>query len=261
MKVFVLCDLEGAAGVVDFETQSYSTGRYNDQARHLATLEVNALIDGALEGGATEVVVLDGHGSGGISIEHVHPEARVIFGRPITAPWGLDDGGYGAVLLYGHHAMAGTPGGVLCHSWSSRTIASCRLNGDPIGEIGFNIALAGEFDIPTVFISGDRAAAEEARRYVPETEAVIVKEGLSRTSAVTLAPAKARDLIRTGAERAVRRRAEVPPYKVPPPYTFVTEYLDAASAESRESQPGAERTDTHTIVITGNSLVEIARNR
>ncbi len=261
MKVFVLCDLEGAAGLVDFETQSYSTGRYNDQARHLATLEVNALIDGVLEGGATEVVVLDGHGSGGIDIEHMHPEAMVLLGRPIAAPWGLDEGAYGAVLLYGHHAMAGTPDGVLCHSWSSRAIASCRLNGDLIGEVGFNIALAGEFDIPTVFVSGDRAAVEEATRYVPEIEGVVVKQGLSRTSAVTLAPAKARDLIRAGAERAVRRLAEVPPYKVAPPYTFVTEYMDAASAESKGSQPGAERTDTHTVRITGNTLVEIARNR
>ena len=83
MRILILGDLEGTAGVVDFETQTYDGGRDNEQAKYLATLEINALIDGALEGGATDPIVLDGHGSGGINIEHIHREARVIFGRPM----------------------------------------------------------------------------------------------------------------------------------------------------------------------------------
>jgi D-amino peptidase len=90
VKIYVLCDLEGAAGVVDFHTQTYAEGKYNEQAKTLATLELNALVDGALEGGATEVIVLDGHGSGGIDIAQVHPEAKVMYGRPLPRGWGLD---------------------------------------------------------------------------------------------------------------------------------------------------------------------------
>ena len=67
MRILILCDLEGTAGVVDFETQTYDGGRDNEQAKYLATLEINALIDGALEGGATDPIVLDGHGSGGVN--------------------------------------------------------------------------------------------------------------------------------------------------------------------------------------------------
>ena len=78
MRILILCDLEGTAGVVDFKTQTYDGGRDNEQAKYLATLEINALIDGAMEEGATDPIVLDGHGSGGINIEHIHHEADAV---------------------------------------------------------------------------------------------------------------------------------------------------------------------------------------
>lgn len=260
MNIMVLCDLEGAAGVVDFQTQTYDNTRYNDQAKNLSTLEINALVDGALEGGAEHVIVLDGHGSGGINIELIHYEARVMFGRPLVSAWdlGID---FDAMFLYGHHAMENTPGGVLCHSWSSRAISNCWLNGELIGEIGFNIANAGEAGVPTAFISGDRAAVDEAREYVGNIESVVVKEGLSRTAALTLSPAKARDLIREGAKRTMGRIGEFEPYRVAGPYTFETEYRAESSAASKASSPGAERVDTHTVRITGDTLAGIAERK
>ncbi len=261
MTIFVLCDLEGAAGVVDFQTQSYAGGKYNEQAKRLATLEINALVDGALEGGADDVVVLDGHGSGGLDIEQIHLEARVLYGRPISSAWQLEDVRFDALYLYGHHAMVNTPNGVLAHSWSSRTIANCWLNGDLIGETGFNVARAGQLGIPAVFISGDQAAIDEARGYVPNIEGVVVKQGLSRTSALTVSPLKARKLIREGAKRAVDRIPDIELFTIDPPYTFVTEYLDAAAAESKAAVQGAERVDTHTVKIIGDTLDEIAQKR
>ncbi len=261
MRIFVLCDLEGAAGVVDFKTQTYPTGQFNEQARRLATLEVNALVDGAREAGATDVVLADGHGSGGLDIELLHPEARVLYGRPIPPSFGMDAGEFAAQFLYGHHAMDGTPNGVLCHSWSSRSIANCWLNDELIGEIGFYIAMAAERGLPTVFISGDQAAIDEARAYVPEIEGIVVKEGLSRTSALTVAPAKARELVREGASRAVSRIGQARTYQSDPPYVFITEYQEPASAKSRAARPGVEHLEKTKVAIKGDSLLEIAQKR
>jgi D-amino peptidase len=261
MKIYILCDLEGTAGVVDFKTQTYDESRYNEQAKYLATLEINALIEGALTGGASEVLVMDGHGSGGICIEHIHYEAKVFYGGPIPAPWGLDSQDIVAQFLYGHHAMDNTPTGVLCHSWSSSNIANCWLNDQLIGEIGFNMGLAGEYGIPTVFVSGDRAAIEESRQYEPMIEGVVTKEGLSRTSALTLSPPKARDITREGAEKAMGLIGKLRPFKIGGPYTFITEYQSASNAASRASHPDAERISTHRIQITGESLTEIAQKR
>jgi len=260
VKIYVLCDLEGAAGVVDFHTQTYADTKYNEQARTLATLELNALVDGALEGGATEVIVLDGHGSGGLDIAQVHPEAKVMYGRPLPRGWGLDRG-FAAQFLYGHHAMNNVPTGVLCHSWSSRTIANCWLNGELIGEIGVNVALAGYFGMPTAFVSGDRAAVEEAQRYVPDIEGVIVKEGLSRTSALTLAPAKARTLIREGARRAMDKVGTLKPYVAAPPYAFRTQYLAAQSADDKARRPDVVRIDLHTVQVSGEDFLDVISRR
>ena len=76
--MFILGDLEGTAGVVDFQRQTYSDAKYYEQAKRLATLEISALIDGILEGGASEVWFLDGHGPGGVDYELMHSEAKMV---------------------------------------------------------------------------------------------------------------------------------------------------------------------------------------
>src|SRR5690349_18544134 len=65
-KVFLLTDIEGVAGVVSFEHQTYPTGRYYDRAQRLLTAEVNAAVEGLRESGVEEILVADGHGPGAI---------------------------------------------------------------------------------------------------------------------------------------------------------------------------------------------------
>ncbi len=86
MKIVMCTDMEGVAGIVSFEQQSYADGKYHDQAMRLATAEVNAAIDGLLKAGVEEVLVFDGHGPGGIDFESLHPAAKLLHGRP-AAPW------------------------------------------------------------------------------------------------------------------------------------------------------------------------------
>ena len=203
MKIYVICDLEGVAGVIDHRQQCWFDGKYYEQARRLATLELNALVEGALEGGATEIVAWDGHGPfpGGLDVELLHPKCRLILGAGDGGPVGLDES-YDAMFQCGLHAMAGVKRGVLNHSFMPH-IAGCWLNGLKIGEIGMNCVTVGSFGIPSVFISGDKAAAEEAKVLVPNIEAAIVKEGLSPevtglspAPAVSLPPQKAQEVIR-----------------------------------------------------------------
>ena len=260
MRIFILGDLEGAAGVVDFHQQTYSDAKYYEQAKRLSTLEVNALVDGTLEGGAQEVWFLDGHGPGGIDYELMHEEAQMIIGRPISAPWGLDES-FDAFFLYGHHSMGNTERGVLCHSWSSRAIANCWLNGELIGEIGFNAAMAGSFGIPTVFISGDDTAIAETRQYVPNIVSVMTKKGLSQTSALSLAPVKARKLLRAGGREAMEKIREIEPFSIDPPYEFITELLEEKAVDAKAKRSDVERLGAHRYKIVGDTLIEIAHRR
>ena len=168
MRIYVVCDIEGVAGVIDHRLQCCEGGTYYGQARRLATLELNALVEGALEGGATGTVAWDGHClfPGSIDPELLHPECKLVMGAGDGGPVGLD-GSYDALFQCGLHAMRGTSRALMSHGgW--------ELNVRRIGEIGASALKAGHHGVPFVFISGDRSAVEEARALVPDVEVAVV---------------------------------------------------------------------------------------
>jgi len=91
MKIYLMTDMEGVAGVVNGDDYLAPGARYYEVARELVTGEVNAAIEGALEGGATEFLVVDGHGQGAINPLLLHPAARLLTGRPLGYPFGIDE--------------------------------------------------------------------------------------------------------------------------------------------------------------------------
>ena len=64
MKVLVISDMEGVAGICRWEQVVAGKPGY-EEGRRLYTEEINATVRGAFAGGATEVVVMDCHGAGG----------------------------------------------------------------------------------------------------------------------------------------------------------------------------------------------------
>jgi len=234
VRIYVICDLEGVSGVIDFGKQCCSEGPYYEQARRLATLELNALVEGALAGGASEIWAWDGHGNfpGGLDVELLHPECRLVMGAGDGGPVGLDPT-FAAVFLHGLHAMAGTPAAVLAHSFVPQ-IEEFVLNGTPMGEIGFNCVTAGSYGVPVAFISGDQAAVNEAAALVPGIHGAVVKMGLHSAAcglkvapALILPPVQAREVIKEKAFQAVKGLAAIRPLVVAPPYVLSVKYRDS----------------------------------
>ena len=185
----------------------------------------------------------------------------MIIGRPISAPWGLDES-FDAFFLYGHHSMGNTERGVLCHSWSSRAIANCWLNGELIGEIGFNAAVAGSFGIPTVFISGDDTAIAETQQYVPNIVSVMTKKGLSQTSALSLSPAKARELLQVGGKgQRWRKLGKLSRLLLIRLTNLSQSCWRKKRLMRRAKRADVERLDSHRHKIVGDTLIEIAHRR
>ncbi|MEJ7838753.1 MAG: M55 family metallopeptidase [Thermomicrobiales bacterium] len=231
----MMTDQEGSAGVVDAPDYNYRTSKYYERARQLVTGEVNAAIEGILETGDHEIIVVDGHGQGAIDLQIIHPAVRVLTGRPLSFAFGFD-GSFDALLFVGQHAKSNTDGGHLSHTMSF-TWDDFVLNGLSIGELGYYMALAGEFDVPTILVTGDQAACDEAQMLVPGIETAVVKEGwksgpatdltgpqneLHNGGAYHLAPSAAQDLIRQKATQAVERIGDIPPFRTTPPYDLVT---------------------------------------
>ena len=243
MKVYIMTDLECVAGVLSSAEyllagpqNKYGRkdgGRHYELAHRLATMEVNAAVDGLLEAGATDILVCDAHGQGGLNASLLHPRARLITGQPLV-DYGLDDS-FDAAIMTGQHAMSNTDGGHLCHSGSfSRD--EWILNGQVVGEIALFMIRASYYNVPMVMISGDAAACEETRQLVPSIETVAVIEGVKRGSTKGMTtnealdfnfPSKhvtseeARAMIFAGAKRCLGRIDSVERYWVPPPYEMV----------------------------------------
>lgn len=258
IKVYIITDLEGVAGVVLPVQAARGTSEY-EEARRLLTAEVNAAIEGVLTvNPEAEILVNDGHNGGfNLVLEDVHEEAKIVHGsaRPFSLG-GLDET-FDAVFLVGYHSKAGSKRGVLSHTMSSRSIYRVLFNGSEIGEIGIEALIAGYYNVPVALVTGDLAATEEARILLRNVETVTVKWGLGRNFAVSLSPKKSRFLIKDGASKAIRSLDQYKPFRPSPPYEVVVEYLLAESADVRSKLKGVEKIDDRTIRVQSKDLKEV----
>ena len=244
-RIFIVTDMEGVGGVNNADEQLLPGQRRYDESRHLLAGELNAAVEGALEAGATEVVIWDGHdGSRSLSIEDVHPRARLIQGRPTPANYYLSDRAYDAIFFVGQHAMAGAKGGVLAHS-QSFSMERISINGRAVGEIGQVAAIAGYFHIPVVMLAGDQAACDELRELQPKAETVAVKRLAGKGSTLSLSHPEAKTQIQAAAARAVKRISEFTPWKVEGPVEMVFQYY-----------PKDKETAGRTVVYKGQNVLE-----
>ena len=258
MKVFMVTDMEGVAGIVSFTQQSYADGKYYEQAKKLETAEVNAAVDGLLDAGVTEILVWDGHGAGGINFEDLHPAAKLLHGRP-SPPWSrLNEviAQYDVVVIVGQHAMAGVVTGNQNHTQNSQSIDYYKLNGKPIGEIAQIALYFGSFGIPLIFLSGEIDACTETEALVPGVTTVAVKQGLGRGAAISLSAKEARRRIREGIRLAVEKQKRDPlePVVWPGPYVLEKRYFHTDVADAVASQPGVERIDNQTVRLQSDNI-------
>jgi len=257
MNVLISVDMEGIAGVVT-ENHTSSTHKEYERFRKLMTADANAAIEGALAGGASQIVVNDSHGGmANILIEELNPAAELISGSP--KPFSMMEGigpEVDAVFFVGYHGASGAGAAILEHTWSYRVVET-RLNGQTVGETGLNAALAGAYGVPVVLVTGDTAVAEESRALLGEIETVAVKEGVTRTAARCLHPEVAYKRIREAAERALKR--QVSPFVVPPPITARIVFQRATHADMAELVPGSQRVNGRTVEWTGDDMPTVYR--
>ena len=259
MKIYVMTDLEGPAGVNRWVQTREGETPEKAAAMRLLTAEVNAAVDGILDAAPdAEIIVFDGHGSGGLVFEACHPRARVIMhGQGMGAPHQLNSS-FDALFFVGQHAMAGTPEAPLCHSYSSRTVEYYKLNGALIGEIGCLAAMAGSLGVPTAFLSGDDKACAEARALVPNIITVETKQGLGIELALHLSAESARQAIREGASHAMRSLQHIAPLVLEPPYELEIRVQEGRSIGGYLER-GMERLDSRTVIQRGPDLIALFR--
>jgi D-amino peptidase len=252
LKVFISVDMEGLAGVVSGNDVSASGPDYA-HFRAVMAAETNAAIDGAFRAGATGVLVRDSHGAKlNLLPNDLDPRARLLRGQsagPKNMMEGIDST-FDAVVFIGYHAKAGTANAILEHT-STGNVVDFAINGVSLPEGGYNALVAGLYNVPVVFVAGDRAVVEQVRGLLGPIDGVAVKEEIN--DAINgLSPKQAQEEIRKGVEQAVRNRAKAKPYRLAGPYTMVLKVK-----QERPLYPGAQRVREGEFTYASKDLLEI----
>lgn len=229
IKIYINTDLEGISGVYKFAQTREKGTPLNIQACEYFMGDLAAVIRGLRDGGASEIIVLDGHGNQAIIPHLMIPGATYVTGKPrpgVANLTGLDESFAGMVML-GFHAMMGTPDGVLNHTQSSKSENRYWYNGVESGELAQNAAIAGHFGVPLIMFTGDEATCREARTFFGEqVVTVATKRGLAREAAELYSFKENRKTLYEGAKRAIEVIPKCEPYTLELPIKGKLQYLD-----------------------------------
>ncbi len=226
LKIYIVTDLEGASGVYKFAQTREPESPLGLKAKEYLMGDIAAVVRGLREAGATEIVVLDGHGPQAFVPHLMEPGAKYITGTPRPTPIGGLDKSFAGVVQLAAHAMMGTPDGVLNHTQSSKSENRYWYNGVESGELAQAALLAGCYGVPTILVTGDEATCRESQKFFgKECVTVAVKRGIARESAELYPFAETRRALYEGAKRAVAAIPRCKPYRIQVPIQAKKQYL------------------------------------
>ncbi|HEY7414934.1 MAG TPA: M55 family metallopeptidase [Ktedonobacteraceae bacterium] len=260
LKLFLSTDFEGTSGIVAWEQIIEGNSEY-EQGRRLLTDEVNAVIQGALNGGASELVVNDAHHA----MRNLHPQdllgrATLITGKhkPLYMMQGLDSS-FDGICFVSYHGSIGAEYAVLSHTYNPGAIWEVRINGEVVGESGINALVAAHYQVPIILVSGDETTALEAEMIAPQAEKVVVKQSLGRFAATHIHPEIACAMLQAGAEKAVRniQSMQTPQFKLP--VRMEVTFMVADMADMALWIRGVERVNARTVSIVDEDLLHLYR--
>ena len=249
MKFVVAVDCEGVACAVGSPGASINESRDLAFAQLQASREADAAARGLFAAGATQVIVWDNHnGSLNLHYDLLDERCDIALGVGFEHRFpGIDDT-FSGVVLIGYHAMDNTPDAVICHSFSSTSYQYMKINGQEVGEMAIDGAMAGLHQVPVIAVASDDKGTAEARRFFPGIETATTKQALGWNAALSKHPKRAVDEIYQMAQRAVAKLPELHPFHFDTPLTFEIRYkrIEAAQAASRGLKRG-QRVDPYTV--------------
>ena len=262
LKVYISADMEGITGVASADQLGPTSFEYG-RAREWMTAEVLAAIQGAREAGATEFVVSDSHGNGqSLLIDKFPSDVPVHIVRSFPRPLGMMEGidsSFAAVIFIGYHASTSSTTGVRAHTMSSALLTRIALNGVSMSEAGVNAAIAAQFGVPVVMITGDDAIVDETKQRLGAIEGVAVKHAIGFHSTSTLTPEVGQAQIRQHAKTAVERRAQMKPYAMTRPVTVEVSFKNYRPVELLGYLPNVQRIDSHTVRFSARDMIEASK--
>ncbi|MBE6912380.1 MAG: hypothetical protein E7473_07635 [Ruminococcaceae bacterium] len=259
MNLYVMVDLEGISGIC---SRDQILGDRISEGRLMMTEDINACVNAAKEAGVEKIYVRDCHGTSNTVIyEKLSDNADYyLCGYMGEARYmGIED--CDAVILLGYHAMAGTLGGLLEHTFSSKNIQNYWLNGKKVGEAEIDTLGVGEFDKPVIMVSGDDKLCEEVKEFSPKTVLCEVKRGMTWNGAMLLPKAKAHQKIAECTKEAIKKYNEIPIHKKQAPLTLRVELCERGVLPFVANDPRMKIIDGRTYEKTADTIADLLMMR
>lgn len=259
MKVFISADIEGITGVTHDDEGDVRKPE-STEFREQMTAEVAAACEGALAAGAAEVWVKDAHDTGRNLLAAKLPrEVRLVrgwSGHPFSMAQELNSS-FSAMLMIGYHSRAGRATSPLAHTMEG-SAESVKLNDRFVSEFLLHAYVAASVGVPVVFVSGDQGLCDEVAAVNSAIGTVAVKQGVG-DSTINIHPGRAVEMIRAGAEQALR--GDLAACRIPLPERLLLEirYRNHVRAYRAAFYPGAHRVDDFTVSFSHGNYLDVMR--
>lgn len=262
MEYLVAADLEGVGGVVGAPNETLTASPDYELAKENAIKEINIAVKALFDSGADKVAVWDNHGGGG-NLDFSKIDSRV---EKITVPKGehrfefARKHNFSGIVYIGYHSREGTFGGVLAHTYSSKTVQYAKINGEEVGELEVDTYIAATHNIAPLLVASDEACVNQFKATSPETVFVITKYGKSRNSAEFRDEDEVLREIYSGVIKALKK--DIKPVSIKAPLELEVRYSRAERSEEiyriAEADDGIGwvkyGSDTHTLIFGINEL-------
>jgi len=210
--------------------------------------------------GATEILIKDAHSTASnIDLKRLPKCARIIrnkAGHPYGQAEGVDKS-FDAAMFVGCHSGASIGGNPMSHL-NTLGQAWATMNGRHLSEFMLYSLAAAYAGVPTVYLAGDRQVCEDYKDIHPKLVTTAVKDGRG-ASTISLAPAKALELIRADAERALRQDLTGALAQIPEKTCIDICYINHADAYRFSFYPGMKQINDTTIRFETDDFFEALR--
>jgi D-amino peptidase len=253
MKILISADMEGTTGVTQFKHVLPEAGKGEfERIRQYWMGDINAIIEGVLNVSPNAyILVVEAHYEMTYIIPDIlHNKAEYISGffKKNMHLSGIDSS-FDGVILFTHSKAGWSSNGVLSHSLV-RTIHNLYLNGEVVGELDMNAALAGWYKVPVVGVVGDEETSKEAKKiFGKDFPTAVTKIGLDRFAARCLTPQNSKKIIRNVSEFAIKNIKNRSPWLPTAPFELEIEFQWPTMANACSLIPDVKLINPRTIKI------------
>jgi len=246
VRVLVYHDMEGLTGQSDPNTFRFAHPERYAIGRTYLTGDVNAVVAGLFDGGADEVHIVDGHGSGSpepdLLLDELDERAELISREELFDAYVdlTEPGVYDAIAVVGMHAKTGS-GGFASHTYTLGI--DFVLNGMAVTEtevVGYSWGRVG---VPVIFASGDDRLKGDLEGPMPWVEFVQVKTATSASTATPRPVEEARADLTSGAQRAMQGYRDTQAMRLSEPVTAQLHAVPPANLSMLDGVPGINYAD------------------